>query len=96
VLEELAKKGDVGAISREIQIWIYGSRVDLEAISKRLTNGWANTVPQFYNDRWSIVASRIQKATDDSIQEMVSEVQAALQGTTADFDGWETSVEIPH
>ena len=93
VLQALADHGDVGAILRPVYIWIYGSRSDLLQVAARLGSGWVNTGPEEASDRWVIRAEREQPATEDAILAMVAEINEAMSGTQADFDGWETSVE---
>jgi hypothetical protein len=92
VLEELANRGDVGAIPREVTIWIYGSEDDLRLISSRLNSAWSDAVPTEEEGQWSIMAKRVQEATNDAVLRMSSEIEAALIGTSAVYDGWETSV----
>jgi hypothetical protein len=93
VLEELANRGDVGSIPREVRIWIYGSKPDLDLVAERLASTWSDVLPAECEGRWSILAHRMQEATEDAILAMSSEIDAALAGTAADYDGWETSVE---
>ena len=93
VLEELAKGGDTPTIPREVSIWIYGSKADLDVVSDRLAASWTNAVPEEFDGEWSIQASRVQEATEWAILAMSNELNAALAGTAANYDGWETSIE---
>lgn len=93
VLKALADHGDVGAIPRPIYIWIYGDEGDLRQIADRLKSRWTNVEPEVSDDQWVIRAEREQPATEQAILEMVVEINDAMNGTQAAFDGWETSVE---
>jgi len=94
VLEQLAKGGDTPTIPREVRIWIYGSKADLDVVSERLSASWINAAPEPEDDgRWCIFAWRIQEATEEAILAMSHEIDAALAETAANYDGWETSIE---
>jgi hypothetical protein len=94
VLEQLAVRGDTPTIPREVRIWIYGSKADLDLVSERLTASWVNAVPEPEDDgKWCIFAWRVQEATEGAILAMTNEINAALADTAANYDGWETSIE---
>ena len=93
VLEQLAEHGDVGAIPREVRIWIYGSKSDLDVIAERLASAWSDFTPTENEGEWSIMAHRVQEATEEAILALSNEMLAALAGTSAEYDGWETSIE---
>ena len=96
VLEELSERGDMGAIPRPVYVWIYGTEDDLQAVADRLTaHDWKCELEQ-QDERWVLRAEREQSATRDAIHAMSSEILAAMAGTGADYDGWETSVERAH
>ena len=93
VLGQLEQHGDVGAIPRPLFVWIYGSESDLEAVASRMSaSDWLIDLEQ-QGDVWVLRAEREQPATREAIYAMSDEVQAAIEGTDADYDGWETSVE---
>ncbi|WP_162925346.1 ribonuclease E inhibitor RraB [Aurantiacibacter odishensis] len=95
VLSSLREGGDHPAIPREIRIWIYGSQDDLNKVADRLADNWDDTIPERDGEEWSILASRTQPTSDEAIIAMTNEIEAALEGTAADYDGWETSIEKP-
>ena len=97
VLSGLHEHGDRGSISRPVFVWIYGSQSDLQIVQARLeTLGWQQLKIEPANETWSLTGQRIQQAASEAIYKMSDEVTAALAGTSADYDGWETSVETGH
>ena len=94
VLEQLAEYGDVGAIPRDVTIWIYWTKPDLDGIAERLAATWSDTQPREDEGKWSIMAHRVQSATEEAILVMSNEIERALAGTSAEYDGWETSIEL--
>jgi hypothetical protein len=93
VLEQLAERGDVGFIPREVTVWVYGAKTDLDIVAERLAAAWTNTQPTENEGQWSIMAHRVQEATEEAILAMSNEIDDALTGTSAEYDGWETSIE---
>lgn len=96
LLESLREGGDRPFIDREVRIWIYGSKDDLYTVAGRLADSWDNASPECDENGWSILASRTQTTTDEAILAMTTEIEAALEGTAAEYDGWETSIEKPN
>ena len=96
VLDQLCAHGDVGLIPRPVCIWIYGAEDDLQTAAARMAGGnWEIEIEQ-YDERWVLRAEREQPANDEAIHAMSAEILAAIKGTDADYDGWETSVERSH
>jgi hypothetical protein len=93
VLAQLAEHGDVGTIPRPLFVWIYGSESDLEVVAERMAgSGWLVDLED-QGDVWVLRAEREQLATAEAIHAMSDLVDSALEGTNAEYDGWETSVE---
>jgi hypothetical protein len=99
VLEQLASDGDKPEICRPIQVWIYGTTRDLGEICRRLEkSGWSivSLIADMRDEReWEaeLIISRSQASDEHAVFAMSDEIAAALVGTTAVYDGWETSVE---
>jgi regulator of ribonuclease activity B len=93
VLGQLSDHGDAGAIPRPVFVWIYGSESDLQTVAARMSgSGWQVELEDQDED-WLLKGQREQAATREAIYAMSDEVLAALEGTAAEYDGWETSVE---
>ena len=99
VLAELAAGGNKSEIPRPIQVWIYGTTRDLGEVRRRLEKcGWSSVsfVVDVREEReWEaeLILSRTQTADEDAVVAMSDEIEAALVGTSAVYDGWETSIE---
>lgn len=93
VLDQLGAHGDVGAIPRPVSVWIYGPESHLEAVAARMSGSdWLIELEE-QGDVWVLRAEREQPATSEAIYAMSDEVLAVIEGTEAEYDGWETSVE---
>ena len=96
VLDELRAHGDKGAIPRPVFVWIYGARDDLEMAAERMGGGnWLLELEE-QDEEWVLRTEREQMATREAIHSMSEKILAALVGTDAFYDGWETSVERGH
>jgi hypothetical protein len=99
VLEELASDGDNPNISRPFQVWIYGTARELGEVSRRLEKfGWETVsfVCDVRDERkWDaeLILTRWQAATEEAVFALSDEIEGAIEGTRAIYDGWETSVE---
>ncbi|WP_380877317.1 hypothetical protein ACFB49_12320 [Sphingomonas sp. DBB INV C78] len=92
-LKALHEHGDAAVIMRPVFIWIYGEEADLRKVASRLAATWQDVEPEQANSGWVIRAQREQEATEEAIFAMSDEINAAIEDTDAEFDGWETSVE---
>jgi hypothetical protein len=94
VLAQLREHGDDPNIPRPVFMWIYGPEEDLRIVAERLSAlFWQGVDPEPVDDEWAIRAEREQTTTEAQIASMVQEIDKAIGGTDAVFDGWETSVE---
>jgi hypothetical protein len=94
ILAQLREHGDDANIPRPIFIWIYGLEDDLKMVAARLSAvGWQNVDPEPVDDEWVVRAEREQTTAEAQISSMIEEIYGAMDGTGANFDGWETSVE---
>jgi Regulator of ribonuclease activity B len=93
ILDELAKRGDQASVPRAVSIWIYGSKIELGCVASRLHETWNNLQLAQDEMRCSILADRVQPVTEEAIFDMINEIELAIDGTDAIFDGWETSVQ---
>jgi hypothetical protein len=99
LLAEIAAGGNKSEIPRPIQVWIYGTTGDLGEVSRRLEKCvWSivSFVVDVREEReWKaeVVLSRTQSADEGVVVATSDEIEAALVGTSAVYDGWETSIE---
>nr|NUR36666.1 hypothetical protein [Sphingomonas sp.] len=99
VLDELAGSGDKPEIPREFRVWIYGTTRDLGEVCRRLEpRGWivVSFVADMRDEKerdTELIISRSQAADEQTVSAMSDEIEAALVGTSAVYDGWETSIE---
>ncbi|MCA1749437.1 MAG: ribonuclease E inhibitor RraB [Sphingomonadales bacterium] len=97
VLELLYEQGDIAAVARPVNIWLYGNRDELSGLERKLEQlGWRDCKPRLFDDVWVIIAERDQPATEEAISAMAREIESLVEDTDVDFDGWETRVENRH
>ena len=100
VLAKLASGDNRSEMPWPIEVRIYGTARDLGDVSRGLEEcGWSivSFVVDALGEReWDaeLILFRAQTADEDAPLAMSDEIEAALWGTSAVYDGWETSIEI--
>ncbi|GGB34503.1 hypothetical protein GCM10011380_24960 [Sphingomonas metalli] len=97
VLSQLKEHGDHPAVPRPVMHFFYGDRAELYDVAERLERpGWQEVELARGADDFRLVATKITDLLDNSVSEMMADVEQALSGLNVTYDGWETSIEKPN